>query len=266
MRLLATKTSITKSSYLDSFDSTALSYIAAVEAADGQYLEDGVKIAINNFIAGCKADGIWQAIKACCILAGARTLNGALVPLIGSSPTNFNFVSADYNRKTGLVGDGSTKYIDSNRNNNVDPQDNNHNALWISNVGTVGSAARAYLAAGGSNTGTNNFLLTTANQIVARNRFSTAQTVGNPFTGFLGSSRNTSASFVVRSNGSNTTFTATSQTPFAGNVGIFRQPSGTTATIHNARIAFYSIGEAINLNQFDARITALINSFAAIIP
>jgi hypothetical protein len=69
----------------------------------------------TTFVNGCKADGIWNAIKASCILAGARTLNGALVPLVGTAPTNFNFVDWCYNRKTGLVGDGSTKYLDSNR-------------------------------------------------------------------------------------------------------------------------------------------------------
>jgi hypothetical protein len=72
-------------------DSDAAAYIAAVEAADGQSLEVDVKTAINNFIVGCKADGIWTALKASCILSGARTLSGALVPLVGTAPTNFNF-------------------------------------------------------------------------------------------------------------------------------------------------------------------------------
>jgi hypothetical protein len=69
-------------------------------------LEIGVQSAYNDFVVGCKADGIWDAIKASCILAGARTLSGSLTPLKGAAPTNFNFVSGDYNRKTGLVGNG----------------------------------------------------------------------------------------------------------------------------------------------------------------
>jgi hypothetical protein len=97
-------------------DAEADAYIAAVEAADGQALEPGVKFAIKNFVLCCKQDGIWSAIKASCILAGARTRLGALTPLVGTAPTSFNFVDGDYNRKTGLVGDGSTKYLDSNRN------------------------------------------------------------------------------------------------------------------------------------------------------
>jgi hypothetical protein len=74
-------------------DPDAGAYIAAVEAADGQLLEFGVGKAINDFVVGCKQDKIWDAIKASCILAGARTLTGALTPLVGTAPTNFNFVS-----------------------------------------------------------------------------------------------------------------------------------------------------------------------------
>jgi hypothetical protein len=104
------------------YDADASAYILAVEAADEiaspgiGALEPATRSAINKFVVGCKADGIWTAIKASCILSGARTLAGALVPLAGTAPTNFNFVSGDYNRKTGL-GDASntTKYLNSNR-------------------------------------------------------------------------------------------------------------------------------------------------------
>jgi len=43
-------------------DPDAAAYITAVETADGQALEEKVKIAIDNFVLGCKADGIWSAI------------------------------------------------------------------------------------------------------------------------------------------------------------------------------------------------------------
>ena len=87
-----------------SWDADAGAYIKSVEVADAQQLELAVAQAINQFVLGCKADGIWSAIKASCILMGARTLTGALTPLVGSAPTNFNFVSGDYARKTGLKG------------------------------------------------------------------------------------------------------------------------------------------------------------------
>jgi hypothetical protein len=123
-------TLVWKSGY--SFDSDASTYIDAVETADGQALETGVRVAINDFVLGCKQDGIWNAIKASCILAGARTLSGALVPLVSTmpSPTNYNFVAGDYNRKTGLIADGSTKYLDSNRNNSTDSQNSKHIAAY----------------------------------------------------------------------------------------------------------------------------------------
>jgi hypothetical protein len=110
-------------------DPDAKTYINAVEFADGQPLESAVRTAIDKFVRGCKADGIWDAIKASCVLAGARTLDGALVPLKGSAPTNNGpFVSGDYDRKTGLAGNGTTKFLNSNRNNNADPQNSNHKA------------------------------------------------------------------------------------------------------------------------------------------
>ena len=134
MTLLTEPTRIVLAKGYDGFtdDADATAYLTAVQAADGQVLEPAVRLAVNSFIKGCKADGIWTAIKASCILAGARTLTGALIPLVGTVPTNFNFVSGDYNRETGLVGDGSTKYLDSNRANNADPQNSNHNTCWVS--------------------------------------------------------------------------------------------------------------------------------------
>jgi hypothetical protein len=118
-------------------DSDAEAYLQAVETADGNFLEAAVRTAVNDFVVGCKADGIWAAIKASCILAGARTLTGALVPLVGAAPTSFNFVDGDYDRKTGLAGDGSTKYLDSNRSNSADGQNNQHVAVYQTVLGTI---------------------------------------------------------------------------------------------------------------------------------
>jgi hypothetical protein len=45
-----------------------------------------------------------------------------------------------------------------------------------------------------------------------------------------------------------------------------RNIGGTNNNYSNARLAFYSIGEALNLALLDARVTDLINAFAAAIP
>jgi hypothetical protein len=243
-------------------DPDALAYLAEVEQADGQALESGVRDAVIAFVTGCKADGIWPAIKASCILAGARTLTGALVPLVGTAPTNFNFVAGDYNRETGLVGDGSTKYLSSNRNNNADSQNSSHNAVYVSlaQTGAIGQyMGTGNIDAGRNNLGHNPPLL----ESFARNRSSAGTAIAGTATGLTGHSRSSGTSYVLRANGSNTTANEVSNTPENAIVDVFRRGTGNYA---NARLAFYSIGESLNLALLDARVTTLINAFAAAIP
>jgi hypothetical protein len=241
----------------------AVSYVAAVEAADGQELEFGVAKAINDFVLGCKQDGIWDAIKASCILAGARTLAGALVPLVGTAPTNYNFVSGDYDRETGLVGDGSTKYLDSNRNNNADPQDSQHMAVYATSAGTYGT--RMYIGAGGSTgaTGATHFNISFSN-MGARNRsssFNTATNLGSA-SGFFAINRSLSTEYNYRFGASSGSFTVSSQTPVNGNIQIYANEA---AFYNNARLAFYSIGESLDLAALDTRVSALITAIGAAI-
>ena len=120
---------------LQGLDADASAYIDAVALVEGGYTEPGVQRAINDFVIGCKADGIWTSIKASCILAGANTLNGALVPLVGAAPTNVGpFIADDYNRKTGLKGNAAAKYLDSNRANNADLQNNHHLSVYATQI------------------------------------------------------------------------------------------------------------------------------------
>jgi hypothetical protein len=243
-------------------DADAAAYITAVETADGQALEQKTKIAIDNFVLGCKADGIWSAIKASCILAGARTLSGALIPLVGTAPTNIGpFVDADYNRKTGLVGNGSSKYLNSNRNNNADPQDSKHIAAYISSIGSGGE--RPFIA---TTTGTGRTFITDAVQVtVNKSSFSTTTAVVAPC--LAGASRNSSATFDLRRNNQTVSFTAvTSETPLNINLFVYRRTGAGATEYSDARLAFYSIGESLDLALLDARVTDLINAFGAAIP
>jgi hypothetical protein len=260
-------TLIVKPGFNGMTDADAIAYVNAVEAADGQLLEFGVGKAINDFVVGCKLDNTWSAIKASCILAGARTLAGALIPLVGTAPTNNNFVSGDYNRKTGLAGNGTSKYLNSNRNNNADPQNSRHLALNLSNAGSgntsllmgcgtgldVGRSAIARVYPPGPGDG-DFFRLANSTG---------SSTSGNPV-GFLGATRTSSANFVARSAGANTTFSQSSEAPQNENIGVFAR---TTATGYaNVRANFYSIGESLNLALLDARVSALITAFGVAIP
>lgn len=255
------------------YDADAQAYITAVETADGLALETAVKDAINAFVVGCKADAIWSAIKASCILAGARTLNGALVPLAGTAPTNFNFVAGDYNRKTGLVGDGSTKYLDSNRNNNADPQNSSHVSVYASSAPTsTGTQYPTYVFAGTSESSCTGIgRLNSNGQLFVRNRSSVIQSIGSgSAVGFIGVNRNSSSQFTGRVSQSNTLYTLASSPPVSFNYGVYRSISlssvNDNSTFSNARLAFYSIGESLDLALLDARVTTLINAFAAAIP
>jgi len=241
-------------------DPDAAAYITAVETADTESLEERTKIAIDNFVLGCKADGIWSAIKASCILAGARTLTGALVPLVGTAPTNFNFVAGDYNRKTGLIGNLGNKYLDSNRNNNADPQNSNHNAAYVT---ARNNDASVIMGAGGLVVGAN--LIREGGDVRNRDNGSLAATTWSA-PGFIGASRSVSDSFLRRAAASNQVIAKSSQTPYNQNVLLYRrEPAGDTLN-GGARLAYNSIGEALYLALLDGRVTDLINAFGVAIP
>ena len=244
----------------NNLDKDAAAYLNEVAIADGQQLEPAIKKAVNDFVKGCKQDGIWDSIKACCILMGARTLDGALKPLKGAAPTSNNFVSGDYNRETGLLGNASNKYIDTNRNNNADPQDSKHTAVYVT---TLGATVKAYFGAGGGSNGATNFYNLTNNTT----RFHTASSDawGTATVGFSGLNRSESATYVGRSAGSNNTITRASQTPYNGNTFIFAQNGPGIGQPTDGRIAFYSIGESLTLSLFDTRVTALYNAIGAAI-
>ncbi len=243
-------------------DKDAATYLNAVAVADGQQLEPAVKKAINDFVKGCKQDGIWDAIKASCILAGARTLAGALVPLKGAAPTNNGpFVAGDYNRETGLVGNGTTKYLDSNRNTNLDGQDDCHLAVYAS---TANTGLRWYAGAGFTNAGTLHILADTP-ALIVRCRNSTDDIQSSvAVAGLLGTSRNNSSDFIMRGNQTNFTKTRASQAAFNGNVFVYLT-NGSASFFSNARLAFYSTGGALNLALLDARVSALYTAIGAAI-
>ncbi|MEN9766866.1 MAG: Cyanophage [Cyanobacteriota bacterium] len=247
------------------YDPSAQAYITAVETADGQGLETAVKDAINAFVVGCKADGIWNAIKASCILAGARTLSGALVPLVGAAPANFNFASGDYNRKTGLAGNGSTKFLNSNRTASSDPQNSRHLAIHastaLSNSGIyIGAESQNHRNSIYGNAAMVGFSLSAPN-------VDSSSVASSSATGLIAASRSGPNLTQWRATSSTGAFFQASASSVFPNIAIFARNDNGSITNHaNVRLAFYSIGESLDLALLDARVTALINAFAAAIP
>jgi hypothetical protein len=236
-------------------DPDAAAYLDLVEDEDGQALEAGVRKAVDDFVKGCKADGIWSDIKAACILAGARTLDGALVPLVGSAPSNTSLVSGDYDRENGLTG-GSGKRLDTNRAANADPQNDFHMSVYVHTVPTS-QAFAAHMATAANNTQI--FRNNSATDLGWRCRSSTARNVSNSnVTGLIGANRSSSGSFTAYYNGATTTFndadSATNQNLFVlGN---------TNNLWSNARLQFYSIGEATDLALLEGRLDTLMADLA----
>jgi len=257
---------------IKTYDPDALAYLNAVEAADAQALEGPVKAAINNFVIGCKTDGTWTSLVTCCILAGARTVTGAIIPLVGTAPTNNNFSSGDYSRTLGLLGDGSTKYLATGYNNNDTtnfPQNDSHISCYVTQTQT--NANGVFVGTQATIGGVLSTFHTSTTNITFRNRFTTSRTVSAAPVGFQASTRNNSSNFSSRatlSGGITTdaTTTAGSATPSNNLFGVYCGFSATTPTqFSNARLSFYSIGKSLTIANLDTRVTTLMTTLASVI-
>ena len=254
------------------FDPDARDYILRVEAADGERLESQVRGAINDFVLGCKADGIWTSLVTSCIMAGARTVAGAITPLVGNAPTNNNFVSGDYSRTLGLLGNDSNKYLATGYNNNDTtnfPQNDSHISCFVSASQTDASG----ILVGTQSTVGNllNINYSTTTNIIFRNRSGTQRTAGVTPLGFQVCIRNNSANFFSRAtfsggNINEATANVISGAPSNQLFGVFCGFSGTTANQFSAaRMSFYSIGKSLTIASLDTRVTTLMNTLARVI-
>jgi hypothetical protein len=248
-----------------SLDTDAAAYITAVETADAASLPNNIKFAINNFVIGAKADGFWSAIKAACFLAGPATLNGALVPLVGPAPTNVGglFVSGDYNQLTGLKGNGTSKYLNTNRNNNADGQNNNHRCVYVTESGAIGSVA-GHMGTSIDNAGCSNLGYASNNiaGLFFRNNAQTAFAISNDTRnalGIWGTSRSASGTFAARVRQNNNTASVASETPESANHLIWWRGSGNYSA---ARFSWYSVGDSLDLAALEGRLATYMTAIA----
>ena len=251
-----------------SYDADAQAWISAVETADAQSLETGVKNAMNQLVLDLKSNSIWTAMGTFVSLMGARTLAGALIDVKtpSLSYTNVNFVSGDYNRTTGLVGDGSTKYLNTGYDNNVNSQDDK--SLWVMAHTVDTSGSTGYIGIG--NTGVNGASRITVGaggtDISARlNTLNPATRAGGNVAGLIGGRRVISTTQFAYGNNGETSGSFSSQTPLAGNIYVFAiNETGTPAKFTNARLRACAVGANHDLtlaqncmNTYIASITSL---------
>lgn len=286
-------TTVRKSNRFAGFDPTAITYIQNVEAADGQQLELGVINALNDFIKGLKdelllnSDPVNSIITSMCVLAGARTVSGALVPIVGPQPTGYSFQPADYNRKTGLIGDlTGNKYIDTNFNHadsTSHPTDSRHCAVLVTES-HAGSLSAAYIGRGrDGQTGSTRILVGSTDnagmKLLSVNSAQLGISNDRP-SGFFGLVRSEATGYREALRKSGTTAGTNvetarsgyaSQTPSAGNYWVFKADATSGASNpNNGRIAFYCIGKGFGqgfngLAKIDARVGTLMTSLGSAI-
>ena len=255
-------------------------YLDRVTAADDAAgntsgLELGVTNAASSFLQdlvsisylGVSANVISQAaslIKAMPIIAGARTLSGALVPVVGPAPTNNNFGSGDYNRKTGIKGKPNAS-LNTNRLANEDSITSAHMAVYVSEFAQ--SAGNTYPALMGADYAYHMFgQRSDTNQLFFRiSSGSNVINIGsNSATGLIGVSRTNTANLTARFQGNNSVLTLPTSSHPSSAVRVFQ--AGSTAAFTENRLSFYSLGEAIDLAQLDSRVSTLMTALAAAIP
>jgi hypothetical protein len=226
-----------------------------------------VRVAINTLVVGLKGDGVWQRLGAACILAGARTLAGILVPLVGPAPSPANFVQADYSRRNGLVGNASTKTLNSNRAQNADPQDDLHMCAYVTAAATSGSFP-CFFGVGTGSAGDCHIGGLNASDLFARMRNSTFDTFTGraTATGLIGFSRTQGHWFAATAGTSSRQFARTSQAPRSESTRVFSTLNVTTGivtSVTNARLSWYSIGRAVDLPALQARLDTFMASISA---
>ena len=244
-------------------DADALDYLSRMATADGAGVETGVAVAVDAFFRDSKAAGVFSALKACCILCGARTLAGALVPVVGTAPTSNGFVEGDYSRTAGLAGDG-TSYLDSRRASNADGLNNQHIAVNVSAPATLATAM--YIGADGGSSA-NVEIYKSSSDLVFRSRAgSTATAAGSGSqTGFLALSRSDSAAFSYRFAGGDYEAEITSIADSAETLFVLsRNRLGVASFTADGTVSFYSIGTGIGSAGLAALDTAVNNLITSI--
>ena len=226
--------------------------------------------AIDRLIRDLKANGIWDDLGAMCLFVGGEYEN-CFVPIKRGmpTPTPFNFASGQHNRKTGLVGNGTDMYIDSNRNNNADGRDDQAMGVWVSAAPPAGDVFEAYMGAGNpANTGATHFGVNVGqDNRFARNRRGLAGAAGNTLNGggdaigYIGMARSVSNEFDFITESIEEVMSSTSEVPFNGNVYVFDRNGTSIPT--RARIAAYHIGPAITLSVMDTILAEFMARVAA---
>jgi len=236
------------------YDADAAVWFAALVSA-GSSITDPNKAAVSAFIAGLKSDGTWAALDTLVLLCAADSLAGALVPVLGPTPTS-TISAGNYDRVTGLTGQ-STKRVASNRLANVSPQDDASGWVHVSGIAAgTGVIQSLFTPSGG---GLFQLQLTAADAILASVNATAAFPAGSltGASGLVGFSRASSANFTFHAFGTDATVTKTSTGRNANGIYVM---SRSTVEYLQGNCSAYGFGTAVNLAAINTRLATLMAS------
>lgn len=90
-------------------------YLAAVNSTAGTISTRSLQH-VDKFVRDCKEAGVWGKLIEVGVFAGDQLAAAQTKVKYATLPyyTSVNFVSGDYSEATGLLGDGATKYLNTN--------------------------------------------------------------------------------------------------------------------------------------------------------
>lgn len=240
-------------------DSDTARFIVARGLSQGAAVSSGVIKATDNLIKLMKSNGTWEASNSLLLLAGARSLNEALVPLKGLSPSSFNFVNSDLNFYTGLVGNGSTKYLNSNMVVPSNNQNNFHASVWRTQA--EGTLTTESLIGNSSILGGLQLTTTPVARVYQINNTTGVVPDLSRNLGFLAVSRSSNSEYNYRYNGVTTPVSVASVLPTSDNITIFAR---NTVTHTSARLAIYGIGTGVDLALLESSFQSYMTAISAL--
>jgi len=242
------------------FSAEAQDYFDRLDTAgDTTYVD--YKQPLANYIDSLVALGgaYWDDLESAASFVGVG-IQGVTVPLKSTMPTltNNNFVAGDLDPLTGLLSDGSTKYLATGLTG-TDLSQNDHSlSVYASSGATTGFLSGIY---GTNFTRTISLALasTTTNFYSTAPLDSSSKITSTP--SLVGLSRSASTEFTARTNQGDETFTRTSGIPNTGGLSFFAVGAGVAPTA--ARLATYHAGPALNLATLEGLQETLLSEVAA---
>ena len=173
--------------------------------------------------------------------------------------TNNSFLTADLSQTTGLLGDGSTTWINMNVTDSDTSQDDISLSNWVSVQGTLNNKT----SVGNHVTGMIQQTSTTVVKFVSRTTNTDTVNVSPTLSeNFIGQNRTAGTGFDYLINGVSGSFTKASLAPASFGMSVFKDQAFNRYS--NSRLATYHYGPALNLATLESLQATLMSEIAAI--